>query len=685
VHLRADRLSLLLTYVIAALGVGAALMHVSPVFALLLAAFVFLGILWDIRDTHPLSTWLLNFLSITGILIALAAPNGNGFIGRLLSASVVLLGGKLLAAKKARDQLQIMLLSLLLLIGAALLSLNLSFALLFGLYLLLSTVALIWMPFGSALGRARIDPGFVKRVSLVGGGLVLASIPLVLVFFLALPRASLPLWRGIAPLSGMTTGFTDEVRLGDVGRIAESEEVAFRAEITSGNLPLPYTPYWRGLVFEDTDGIAWKKATEPSNATGRPWLPSRPYPGGPEGPPPTETAAGISLPLESLTAEERRSPLAQRVTQTIYLEPLGTTALFGLDRPVEAHGGTTLGIAVWDGILQSGRAVTTRFRYEVTSQPSAWLPQALETGARARCLAVPADLPSVVTITAREVAGAEKDPYQQTQLLLRHFQSGAYTYSLSGPGGNGHPLQEFLAGSRTGFCEHFASAMTLMLRTLGIPARMVGGYVGGEYNSSGHYYLVRQHSAHVWVEAYLDGLGWLRLDPTPAGEAQAASGATTSLGGASGFIDSLRLKWFSLVIGYDLNRQFTLFHGLSQKIGRGLAWRPSGDSVTAYLPFLFALLASIAGFVLWRTHTRRDPVSSLYGRLTRRLRRRGLERRPAEGFLAFAARASEAVPSASEAIEAVTRLYVRNKYGAGPPDGAELRNVRARFRRTRFV
>ena len=675
---------MLLTYAIAALGIGAALMHVSPAYALLLGGFVCLGAYWDLRDSHPLSTWMLNFLTIIGILTTLALPNGNGVIGRLLSAAVVLLGGKLLAAKKTRDQLQIMLLSLLLLVGAAILSLNLSFSLLFGLYLLLSTLALIWLPFGSALGEARVARGFVKRVSLVAGGLALASIPLLAMFFLALPRASMPLWQGVAPLSSQSTGFTDEVRLGDISRIIKSDQVAFRAEVRSGQRPLPYVPYWRGLLFEETDGITWKKATEPTNNTGLAWLPTRAYPARPDGPPPTSTAAGVPVDDPGGPASSADLPLVEPVSQVVYLEPHGMTNLFGLDRPVQASSGMTMGIAVWDGVMQIGRPVMQRFRYEVVSQPSAWLPQPLEAQARARCLTLPADLPPVVAQKAGEATRYQTDPYIKAQLLLQHFHSGEYAYSLSGPGETGHPLEAFLSQTKTGFCEHFASAMTLMLRSVGVPARMVGGYLGGDYNASGAYYLVRQRSAHAWVEAYIDGLGWLRLDPTPPGQASSGVNSSGELNGPSGLIDSLRLKWYSLVIGYDLNRQFALMRSLSDDIGRGLSFRPSLTGLTAYLPLLLAAVAALTGFFLWRSHSGRDPMEALYATLLRRLRRRGVERGPAEGPSAFAARAAAARPAGTAVIHAITDRYVRRRYREQQPEPSDLRALRRSLRRVRL-
>jgi protein-glutamine gamma-glutamyltransferase len=681
---RADRVSLLFTYVLAGVGVSAAVLHVSPLLAVLLAVCVCVGLAWDLRDSHPLSTWLLNFLIITGILVTLALPNENGIIGRLLAGSIVLLAGKLLAPKAARDQLQIMLLSFLLLLGAAILSLNLSFAVLFGLYLLLSTLALIWLPFGSALGKGRVDRNLVRRMSLLGVGVVALSIPVVVLFFVALPRAGIPFWRGIAPLSAQSAGFTDQVSLGDVGRIAESNEIAFRAELQGVAQPLPFTPYWRGVVFEETDGITWKKATEPTSNTGAPWAPDRPYPQGPEGPPPRRTAQGI--PLEPSGQGSRltgtQASLTQSIKQTIYLEPQGLATLFGLDRPSEAQTGL-MSLAVWDGVIQVSRPVMQRLRYEVVSEPSAWLPQPLDNQARARCLSLPGTLPAVVAQRAREVVGSERDPYRQTQLLLQHFHSGYYTYSLAGPGPGANQLETFLTGSHTGYCEHFAAAMALMLRSLGVPARMVGGYVGGDFNPSGDYYLVQQRSAHVWVEAYIDGLGWLRLDPTPPSDNPAASDAGSTLSGASGFLDSLRLKWYSLVIGYDLSRQFSLFKGLSDGIGRGLSFRPRTAWLATYLPFILAVTAAVAGFLFWRSRRRRDKMSVIYARLARQLRRRGFVRAPEEGYLDFAERAGKKVPEDALPVRAVTDGYLRHRYAGTTPDPDELRHLRHLLRRVK--
>ena len=130
---------------------------------------------------------------------------------------------------------------------------------------------------------------------------------------------------------------------------------------------------------------------------------------------------------------------------------------------------------------------------------------------------MPGDLPASISQLAHSIVGAESDPARKVALLMEHFRTGGYTYALRSPAGAGNPLERFLLRSKTGYCEYYASGLTVMLRAVGVPARIVGGYLGGEYNSAGNYYLVRQSTAHTWVEAYLDGQGWVRLDATPQG------------------------------------------------------------------------------------------------------------------------------------------------------------------------
>ncbi|MCZ7664978.1 MAG: DUF3488 and transglutaminase-like domain-containing protein [Thermoleophilia bacterium] len=483
--MRADRLSLLFTYLVSGLGAGAALLHAAPSFAFLQLVFIGLGAAWDLRERHPISPWMLTTATVIGLLVAIALPNANGPVGRLMSAAVVLMGGKLLAPKANRDHLQIMVLSLILLVGAAILSVNLAFAVLFAAYLLLTTLALVWLPFGATMRTRRVERGLLLRLGGVGLGLVIGALPLLVFFFAGLPRTDVPFLRGVAPAASQVSGFSNQVTLGDVGRIAQSRQVAFRAEILDRKGPLPSAPYWRGLVLEVTDGISW--TARPADLLGDPVR----RPGAPA---PTNTVA-----------------------QLVYLEPHGLTDLFGLDRPLQVTLPSPWETRVQDAAAQAPRPLNRRIRYEVISDlDDAW-PVALPPAQRALDLELPAGLPPVLAQRAQEIVGAETNAYRKAESILAYFHSGEFHYAVSGLGeGQGHPLSVFLEQTKTGYCELFASSMALMLRRVGVPARMVAGYLGGDFNPTGNYYLVRQLSAHVWVEAYIDGRGWVRFDPTPA-------------------------------------------------------------------------------------------------------------------------------------------------------------------------
>jgi transglutaminase-like putative cysteine protease len=232
------------------------------------------------------------------------------------------------------------------------------------------------------------------------------------------------------------------------------------------------------MVFEATDGVTWQERT---------YAPGEPYS--------TSLATSVSGPS---------------VVQLVYLEPNGERALFGLDRVGLVDGDHIGSAVVRDGAAYAAHPVTQRIRYTVLSDPSPFAPTILDPSGRTADLALPAGLPPAVAATAAQMVGTETDPYQKAQLLLQHFQTGGYTYSLSPPQGSGHPLDVFLS-TKIGYCEHFASAMALMLRAVGVPARMVVGYLGGDYNRNGDYYLVRQRSAHAWVG--IRRRGWLRLIP----------------------------------------------------------------------------------------------------------------------------------------------------------------------------
>jgi hypothetical protein len=256
------------------------------------------------------------------------------------------------------------------------------------------------------------------------------------------------------------------------------------------------------------------------------------------------------------------------------------------------------------------------------------------------------------------------------------FRSQNFYYTTTPPLLGANPVDEFLFITRAGFCEHYASAFTVMMRAGGVPARIVTGYQGGEINYVGAYLTVRQADAHAWTEVWLKNEGWVRIDPTAAVapnrvEAGIAAGAPQSeslprqvrgefewLQRARMTWDSMTYNWNQLVLEYTQERQFQLMQhvGIDNATWQTLA--------TIMFALATAITFVVAAFMLWRLHARKpDPLVAAYGQFCKKLAARGITRHPSEGPQAFSRRAAAAHPELSEHIEAIVALYVKLRYG----------------------
>jgi hypothetical protein len=289
------------------------------------------------------------------------------------------------------------------------------------------------------------------------------------------------------------------------------------------------------------------------------------------------------------------------------------------------------------------------------------------------------------------------DPLGLAQRALNYFKEKGFIYTLSPPLLPDDPVDEFLFDTRQGFCEHYAAAFTILMRAAGVPARVVTGYQGGEINPLGNYLIVRQRDAHAWSEIWIEGQGWLRVDPTAAVSAarveQGIGSALPQPFQALGFRvsehsllaeawrqlgngwDALNNGWNDWVLGYGPTYQKQLLEWLGLE-------RPSYRELAALLAATLGLPLAALGAWLLRGGLGKaasDPAQRLYLRFCARLARRGLTRRPSEGPLCFAARASAHYPALAEQIEEIVRLYIEMRYHAQPLEKRLSRAVR-RFR-----
>ncbi len=600
------------------------------------------------RTTYPGA--LTKGFMLLAAAVGVYASRGS-LIG--LDAGVALLVStfllKLVELKTRRDALVLVFLGFFVVLTSYLFDDSLPAAL----YSLLPVIALLAALIGlqhSGLGE---KPWPTLRLA---ASLLLQAVPLMLVLFVLFPRLG-PLWSVPMAGEGGGRGLAESMTPGDIAELSQSSELAFRASF-DGPLPPRSELYWRALTFEHFDGRRWSQLPEPPRAE------------------PAWRAEGPSL------------------SYSIVMQASGQPWLFALDTARTELEQTHL---MGDFRLQRRRPVEQNLLYRVTS----W-PQALREPQASPRLGVALQLPEDGNPRARRWAAQLRQRHAQPQALvdalLAHFARERFFYTLKPPLAGADTVDHFLFDSRRGFCAHYAGAMTFVLRAAGIPARVVAGYQGGEYNPDGNYVMVRQFDAHAWVEYWLPGRGWVSVDPTfqvaperieqgleqalPAEDAFRAGTALSPLRYRHvEWLNSLRLSWDSLnyawqrqVLGYQGEAQLALLRDwFGQVDGRRL-----GLLLVASAALLLGALALLLLKPWQREH---DPLLRLYQRFERLLARHGLRRQAGEGPLAFAERAARALPAQAEEIHAFARRFAQQRYADASPDPGALRRALRRLRR----
>ena len=469
-------------------------------------------------------------------------------------------------------------------------------------------------------------------------GLMLAqATPVMVVLFLLFPRVQGPLW-GLPrdALSGVT-GLSDSMSPGTLSQLTLLDVVAFRVQFQS-ELPKPNQLYWRGPVLWYFDGASWH----------------------------------MGMSFEGSTPSY--SPGGKAVSYSVTLEPHDKRWLFALDLPAKLVPGSRI---TADYQMIAGSPVRQRIRYEMTSHTSYRLGyEGLTPLERRRSLQLPEGYNWRARALAQNMRRAARDERAMIDQVLGMFRTQPFFYTLTPPLLGEHPIDDFLFNTRSGFCEHYASAFAFLMRAAGIPARVVTGYQGGEVNPIGNYMIVRQSEAHAWAEVWLDDSGWVRVDPTAAVSPQRVeSGIAASLPatdplpllvrGDVAWLRNVRFAWDSLannwnqwVLGYNPDRQFWLLArvGLDRATWQTLAMILIGITGLITTGFAIAMLRRF-------NRRTRDPVVKIYARFCRKLARRGARRAPSEGPVDFAERAARQLPEAAGPIRTITEMYIKLRYG----------------------
>jgi transglutaminase-like putative cysteine protease len=328
---------------------------------------------------------------------------------------------------------------------------------------------------------------------------------------------------------------------GDISRLIQSDELAFRAEFKARQ-PTPQQLYWRGPVLWDYDGRTWLTHTPPD------FVPLH--------------AAGLGEPLTyRLILEPQRQPWL---------------LLLGLPKRLPPLPGSHLGP---DLQWQSDKPIDQRLQYEVEAWPDYRLQADTPPGPRA--LALPAEGDPQARELARQWQAQSANDAAIVARALTLFRQEPFHYTLAPPPLGLNAVDGFLFASRRGFCEHYAGSFVFLMRAAGVPARVVTGYQGGEKNPLGGHYVIRGRDAHAWAEVWLAGQGWVRVDPTaavaPSRVERGIAGALPAHERIGGFVDAgwlmpLRLTWDLVnnqwnvwVLGYDDDRQRRLLERLDRK------------------------------------------------------------------------------------------------------------------------
>ena len=548
---------------------------------------------------------------------------------------------KIVEARGARDVRAAVLLSLFLQLGLFLYDQTPAVAAMALAGTLLAIVTLLSLHDERASAGAQLRAGAL----LLGHGL-----PFMLVFFVLFPRVQGPLWGLPADAHSGVSGLSDSMSPGSISRLGLSEAIAFRAEF-HGRPPPPSERYWRGPVLTTFDGRVWRPA--PFEVSRRPGY----------------AAAGPAYDY--------------RLT----VEPHGRDWILALDFPAANLPRVRYAS---DFQLLADVSLRTRTRFELRAYPAArvGVDESPQTLAAARRLPDGSNPRSVAL--ARKLAAGATSATAIVQRILDRFRAGALIYTLTPPPVGHDAIDAFLFDTRRGFCEHFSASFVFLVRAAGVPARVVTGYQGGEINPVDGSLIVRQSDAHAWAEVWLEGRGWVRVDPTAAAAPlRIEEGLTAALpyGEPLPFMlrpglfwlrdlragwDALSNTWNQSVLGYNPDRQRELLTRF------GVA-RPNWRSMALLLGAASAIVALTLAAWAVAQRTKRDRLDQAWRAFCRKLARRGVSRTPSEGPLDFSRRAGRVFPAQAAVLHDIAATYARLR--DGPP--AEPAAVRALARRIR--
>ena len=612
---------------------------------------------------------------------------------------------RLYSASSIRDYMFLTLMAFTSMLASAILTVDTIFLLFFFMFLALAVSTFVglemWRSAQGAVSQpieagTRAAHRLHNALAATALGIAVGSLAIGAVIFLFLPRFTGGYISGFNLQPTLISGFSDDVELGEIGEIKKSSAVVMRIQV-EGGLDAARGVHWRGIALTTFDGKRWyNEPHEPTTITqaGEGW-----YRIGPADISPHEAGMPIKY--------------------SVLLEPIGTTALFFANEAEGVRGrfnGETGGTDLAQrrayllrdpaGSIFNPYHSYSRIQYEARSVLPTPPPVELRLAGsdysaamRETYLQLPKLDPRIPAL-ARQITSHNENPYDQARAIEGYLRSHyAYTLDLTGTP-PADPLAYFLFQKRAGHCEYFAAAMTVMLRSVGIPARYINGFLTGEYNDVGGDFVVRASDAHSWVEVYFPSYGWLTFDPTPPSD-EKPPGWFARFGH---YWDWFELQWSEWVINYDFAHQFAMaqnLHRVSRNWTEKLtaffadarstatdwltAWQTRLLRRRAFFPVAFMVLAGACVVALLLQPKIRERLIALwllrvsaptsmtphlatiqYGEMLRLLARRGLRKTPGQTPLEFAASVPDAALSAP--VQELTAAYHAARFGGQPAD-----------------
>ncbi len=614
---------------------------------------------------------------------------------------------RMFSLRRERDHLMLAILAFLMVLASSVLTVDSIFLLFFAGFMIMAVTTFVLMEMRRSGRTASMQARHTNdlqehrhlafSLARVTPGLMLMIMAGAAVVFFVLPRMSAGYMGAYSFGTDFSTGFSDRVQLGQIGQIQQSNAVVMHVQIDGDKVGL-YDLRWRGVALAEFDGHSWSNPRQQfvlqRGADNNFSIPS----------------FGTRIGWPSLSGVAQSDPTQIReklIHYHVLMEPIGTNVFFLAPWARSLRGdyralAVDAGAAVYDldgqhqiGVYEADSDIGTPSPEQLRNATQNYPPQV--TGSYLRLPVIDPRIPQL----AAQIAGPGASNYDKAA-ALEHYLKTHYGYTLQLPRtAVKDPLANFLFERKQGHCEYFASSMAVMLRTLGIPARVVNGFRSDEFNDLTGNYVVRAKNAHSWVEAFFPGYGWQSFDPTPAGN----GGTPQGWGRVALYLDAMSSFWREWIISYDTSHQYILgqaaLGGTRTSWERARSWaRDHYQSMLAWArrsqkhmessPRKWAaLVASLAVFLMLvgnaarlariirekrlKSHPERCPEEAAamwYERMARSLARWGMQRLPGNTPQEFVKKIED--PRLRTRVAQFTQAYESARFGNSADDAQRL-------------